>query len=800
MVKIAAALWCLIVALGTPLHSVASDPVKTPIVTSYGYTFSMSGDGDFVAVAKDYYSTYRYGGEVTFYARQLDGSYARTSDTFTGNTGTTGGLYYDSDHIGAARIAVAGDGSVGTRLALSFEKPGSAVRGKVKIYQRTSMAGTGNDWTEMTVLQGKTDRAMFGHYGLQFSSDGSRLIIGAPENGGVGYAQIYHLENGAWTLKLDVSGQAPKPPNSVRGAFGSAATISGDGLTAAVSDYNQDNNGVVRVGVVRIYKYRGDPLTWEHVQDYYGTTQQESLAPHPKSLSLSHDGSRLAIGVPSRKSTDILDYDDATSSYTRESVITGVRDTFGRAVALSDDGDRLAIAAPKYYSTDPSAWGSLKFYEKNGTWSKIAEVSGHQIGGNDQLAVTSDGLRFAALTVEPYDVAIYSLADPVAPGTVNNLTATRGDEEVALSWTAPNDGGSAITDYEYSLDGGSTWTSLSTTGTSATITGLTNGTTYSVSIRAINAVGEGAASEGVSVTPQPGPMTIDDGTPDGRLAEVSPLALSGEFLINEDGSTQAAEKTFSENEFIEISAATDPSLDIALRLDEPDSLEGGANVSEIGVMTYEAGKKGLATGRGFKAGSAAQVFLFSEPRPLGSTVVQQNGTWEKVFDVPTDIELGDHTIQAQGTLPSGARKAATAGVRIAKRSQAPVNLQVSQSASVVDLSWASPNDTGGSAVVDYEYSTNDGAAWRSLGTTGGAADIDSESDAAGTPLADGMVYQIRMRAVTAVGSGEPSAAQALAFVAAPSEPAVPVPSLPLQVLLALLLIVGSLGTLRLRRL
>ena len=77
----------------------------------------------------------------------------------------------------------------------------------------------------------------------------------------------------------------------------------------------------------------------------------------------------------------------------------------------------------------------------------------------------------------------------MAPGTVNNLTATRGDEEVTLSWTAPNDGGSAITDYEYSLDGGSTWTSLSTTGTSATITGLTNGTTYSVSIRAINAVG-----------------------------------------------------------------------------------------------------------------------------------------------------------------------------------------------------------------------------------------------------------------------------------------------------------------------
>ena len=299
--------------------------------------------------------------------------------------------------------------------------------------------------------------------------------------------------------------------------------------------------------------------------------------------------------------------------------------------------------------------------------------------------------------------------------------------------------------------------------------------------------------------PLPGPLLINDGTPGGSLAETSPTALSGEFLINADGSTQAAIKTYSEeSEFIEISAETDPDLDIALRLDEPDTAEGGANVSEIGVMTYEAGKKGLATGRGFQAGSTAQVFLFSEPRPLGSTVVQQDGTWEKVFDVPADIELGDHTIQAQGTLPSGARKAATAGVRVAKRSQAPVNIQVGQSGSSIDLSWASPNDAGGSAVEDYEYSTNDGAEWRSLGTTGGAADIDSESDAAGTPLADGTVYQIRMRAVTAVGPGEPSAAQTVTFAAAPSEPAVPVPSLPPQVLLALLLMVGSLGALRLR--
>ena len=56
-----------------------------------------------------------------------------------------------------------------------------------------------------------------------------------------------------------------------------------------------------------------------------------------------------------------------------------------------------------------------------------------------------------------------------------------GSGEVALSWTAPvANGGSAITDYvvEYSTNGGSSWSTFAdgtSTVTSATVTGLTNG-------------------------------------------------------------------------------------------------------------------------------------------------------------------------------------------------------------------------------------------------------------------------------------------------------------------------------------
>jgi hypothetical protein len=88
---------------------------------------------------------------------------------------------------------------------------------------------------------------------------------------------------------------------------------------------------------------------------------------------------------------------------------------------------------------------------------------------------------------------------PDAP-VLDSITA--GDTELIIAFTAPtNDGGSAITDYEYSTDSGSTFVSASTTTSPFTITGLTNGTSYTVVIRAINSVGPSVNSNSRSGTP-----------------------------------------------------------------------------------------------------------------------------------------------------------------------------------------------------------------------------------------------------------------------------------------------------------
>ena len=86
------------------------------------------------------------------------------------------------------------------------------------------------------------------------------------------------------------------------------------------------------------------------------------------------------------------------------------------------------------------------------------------------------------------------------------LTATPGDGDVALRWTAPaSTGGSAILRYEYRHKATSatnfpaTWTSAGTALT-ATVGSLANGTPYSFEVRAVNTVGAGTAAT-TSATP-----------------------------------------------------------------------------------------------------------------------------------------------------------------------------------------------------------------------------------------------------------------------------------------------------------
>jgi hypothetical protein len=104
-----------------------------------------------------------------------------------------------------------------------------------------------------------------------------------------------------------------------------------------------------------------------------------------------------------------------------------------------------------------------------------------------------------------------------APGAPTALSGSAGAAQVALTWTAPaSDGGSAITDYvvQYRTTAGpGTWNTFAdgtSTTTSATVTGLTNGTGYDFQVAAVNSAGQGAYSSIASATPTATVSLADD--------------------------------------------------------------------------------------------------------------------------------------------------------------------------------------------------------------------------------------------------------------------------------------------------
>lgn len=144
--------------------------------------------------------------------------------------------------------------------------------------------------------------------------------------------------------------------------------------------------------------------------------------------------------------------------------------------------------------------------QPNGTasWNNLTEnianpnyINGGQNDGGDQYPGSNGYYYNGSVAPTTYSLPL------TAPDAPTSLSASALDQSVSISFTPGSDGGSAITNYKYSIDNGSSYTECSPAVTSSpiVITGLTNGQSYSIKLRAVNSLGDGTPSNTVTVTP-----------------------------------------------------------------------------------------------------------------------------------------------------------------------------------------------------------------------------------------------------------------------------------------------------------
>jgi hypothetical protein len=455
--------------------------------------------------------------------------------------------------------------------------------------------------------------------------------------------------------------------------------------------------------------------------------------------------------------------------------------------------------------------GATNWNGTSGSWNDLPNqpssndaVTGYVVEyGGKTNTNSSLGTGFAGVVTTSSNVVIAATA--VAP-SAPTVTATGADSSINLSWTPPNDGGSLITGYQVSTDDGTTWTATATTSTNtvvngnvvttvaATINDLTNGTSYSVQVRAVNSAGYGTASTPVAAVPvtTPAPPTTVaataadvsatvaftapantggstitgytvTATPGGATAtcSASPCTVTG--LTNGTAYTFTVHATNSVGSGPESSAST--SVTPATL---PDAPTIGAVTGGNGAITVNWSAPGN-TGGDPVTGYVITPYL----NGVAQTPVSSTGTG--TADTVTGLTNGTaytFTVEAVTAFGTGAESAQSTTAVPATLPDAPTIGAVTGGNGAITVNWSAPGNTGGDPVTGYVITPYlNGVAQTPVSSTGtGTADTV-------TGLTNGTAYTFTVEAVTAFGTGAESAQSTTVTPSSPPvlrKPAAPV--------------------------
>jgi len=375
----------------------------------------------------------------------------------------------------------------------------------------------------------------------------------------------------------------------------------------------------------------------------------------------------------------------------------------------------------------------------------------------------------------------------IIPAAITNLRATPGNRSVTLTWTEPDNGGSAIIRYEFRRRTGtgtwSDWTNLAGTETTRTVTGLTNGTSYGFQVRAVNTAGH--AEDSNTTTAVKPKISAPTAVADLRVSAVGSKRVTLRWTAPNNGGSSISRyqyrqrigtgkwsswKTLSGKGTSRNITGLSNGKSYEFQIRAVNSI-GNGEISNMTIPATPVAAPAEIKNLKATAGNGQVRLRWKAPGSNGSAILRYevrqrigNGSWGRWTALDG---LGtDHTIpglrngtsyrfQVRAVNAVGSAKVSNAAsAKLPRRAPAAIeDLQVTAAGDrQVTLNWTAPNN-GGAAITRYQIrqSTDNGAAWGAwsnlsgLGTTRVISGLVNETS-----------YTFQVRAINTIGTGAAS--------------------------------------------
>ncbi len=408
------------------------------------------------------------------------------------------------------------------------------------------------------------------------------------------------------------------------------------------------------------------------------------------------------------------------------------------------------------------------------------------------------------------DVTLNGAGGLTAPAAPTGVTAAAGNAQATVSWTAPANGGSAITSYTVTPFIGTTaQTPTTVTGsppaTTATVTGLTNGTAYTFVATATNAVGTGPASAASSAVTPTGPTV--PAAPTGVTAVAGNAQATVSWTAPANGGS--AITSYTVTPFIGTTAQTPTTVSgspPAISVTVTGLLNGSTHTftvtatNAIGTGPVSAPSNAVIpiaptapsapSSVTATAGNAQATVSWSAPANSGSAITSYtvrpfigttaqtsttvSGSPPATSVVVTGLTNGTaytFTVTATNGIGTGPASAASSAVTPTgpMAPSAPTGVTAAAGIGAATVSWSAPANNG-SAITSYTVTPFIGTTAQTPATVSGSPPATSVTVSG---LTNGTAYTFTVTATNGIGTGPASAASNAVTPTAPTAPSAP---------------------------